>query len=183
MIKRLLRATLTFCAACLCAIGTAFAAPEEYGLILTRHETIEIDGNKIAVPIDVWMKTRFADGSAYFDLWADADLSELQEKASDIAGRMGRYRSCGDRVRVSSAVLEPGEEKGPVLHARALREVAMHESRAAWPDRLQAELQERHRRQDQAGQPERPYLCRHVAGRGGETARKSGLKARSRRMR
>lgn len=111
MIKRLLRATLTFCAACLCTIGTAHAAPEEYGLILTRHETIEIDGNKIAVPIDVWMKSRFADGSAYFDLWADADLSELQEKASDIAGRMGRYRSCGDRVRVSSAVLEPGEEK------------------------------------------------------------------------
>ena len=111
MIRHFLRAAVMVCAAATYAIGSAYAAPEEYGLILTRHETVDINGNKVAVPIDIWMKTRFADGSAYFDLWADADLSELQEKASDIAGRMGRYRTCGDRVRISSAVLEPGEEK------------------------------------------------------------------------
>jgi len=111
VIRYLLRAAVVFCAASIYQIGAVHGAPEDYGLILTRHETIEIGDSKVVVPINVWMKTRFADGAAYFDLWADADLSNLQEKAPDIAGGMGRYRSCGDRVRISKAVLEPGEDK------------------------------------------------------------------------
>jgi hypothetical protein len=98
---------MTVMAVYLFTLAPALAAPEGYEEILQRDETIIVGGQKMRIPVTVWLKTRFVTDAAYFDLWADADLSAFQAKAPKIAGRMSRHQTCGDRVRVKSVTLKP----------------------------------------------------------------------------
>ncbi len=111
MIKQIARATLMVWTTFVAGQGLAYAAPEGYERILVKREAIKFKGHKVAVPIELWLKTRFAEDVAYFDLWADADLSGFQDKAPKIAGRMARHRVCGDRITVSNVSLAPTKEK------------------------------------------------------------------------
>lgn len=94
----------------LCSLAPAMAAPEGYEEILRRDETIIVGGQKMRIPVTVWLKTRFVTDAAYFDLWTDADLSAFQAKVPKIAGRMSRHKTCGERVRVKSVTLKPADD-------------------------------------------------------------------------
>jgi len=107
VVRKFLQTPLMLVAALLCGLAPAYAAPEGYEEILKRDETIIVGGQKMRIPVTVWLKTRFVTDAAYFDLWADADLTAFQAKAPKIAGRMSRHKTCGDRVRVKSVSLEP----------------------------------------------------------------------------
>lgn len=109
MVRKFLQTILTLVVVHLFSLAPAFAAPEGYEEILQREETIIVGGQKMRIPVTVWLKTRFVTDAAYFDLWTDADLSAFQAKVPKIAGRMSRHKTCGDRVRVKSVTLTPAK--------------------------------------------------------------------------
>jgi len=110
VVRKFLQTTLMLMAVSLCSLAPVSAAPEGYEEILKRDETIIVGGQKMRIPVTVWLKTRFVTDAAYFDLWTDADLSAFQAKVPKIAGRMSRHKTCGDRVRVKSVTLKPAAD-------------------------------------------------------------------------
>lgn len=110
MVRSFLKAIVILCMLQLAGLAPVNAAPEGYEELLKRDETIIVGGHKMRIPVTVWLKTRFVTDAAYFDLWADADLSAFQAKAPKIAGRMSRHKTCGDRVRVKSVTLKPASD-------------------------------------------------------------------------
>lgn len=97
---------LTFLIAAL-AVRVAVAAPDGYTHILTKTEELEFEGHQVMVPFDIWVQPRFEEDAAYFDLWADADLTEIQGAAPDIMAESNSYDRCGDQVTVSNVTLVP----------------------------------------------------------------------------
>ena len=110
MVRNFLQTIVVVCLVQLAGLGLAHAAPEGYEQIMARDETVSVGGHKLKVPVTVWLKTRFVTDAAYFDLWADADLTAFQAIAPKIAGRMSRSKACGDRVRVRNVSLRPSKD-------------------------------------------------------------------------
>lgn len=110
MVRKMLQTILMLLAVHLLSLASVHAAPEGYEEILKRDETIIVGGQKMRIPVTVWLKTRFVTDAAYFDLWADADLSAFQAKVPKIAGRMSRHKTCGDRLKVKSVTLQPADD-------------------------------------------------------------------------
>ncbi len=87
--------------------GAALSAPDGYNHIYSKDQEFEFEGHDVVVPFDIWVKPRLEAGAAFFDLWAEANLAGVQERAPDIMAASNSYDRCGDNTTVSNVTLVP----------------------------------------------------------------------------
>ncbi len=104
---RTLKTAIAVAAVLIPTLAFGLEAPEGYTHVFTKAEQFEFEGEKVDIPFDIWVKPRFEEGAAFFDLWADVDLTAMQEHAPAVMAGSNSHDACGDRVQVSNVTLEP----------------------------------------------------------------------------
>jgi len=98
----------------LLGLGRAMSILPTEGQDLTFHlpqatSSVEIEGQTISIPAGgAVMRTSMADGRNFFSVRLVAELSELQDSATDIfRSQLNRSPRCGERIDVQRAMLLP----------------------------------------------------------------------------